>query len=218
MSDDGIGGRAASPARGHFISFEGIDRSGKSTQAALLAAALGDRALAVREPGGTSLSERVRAMLKDPTIPLTPRAEALMFAAARADLVERVIEPSLAEGKVVIADRYVDSTLAYQGVARGLGVEHVREFNAWATGGLMPDMTLLIEIAPERAIERGVETDDRFEDQGLAFQQAIAAAYDDFARREPDRIIRIDGDRDPKAVAEDIAQHAVALIGEGAFA
>lgn len=216
--NDGSATGADESVRGYFISLEGIDRSGKSTQAALLAAALGDHALAVREPGGTSLSERVRAMLKDPTIPLTPRAEALLFAAARADLVARVIEPALAEGKIVIADRYVDSTLAYQGVARGLGVEHVREFNAWATGGLMPDLTLLIEISPERAVARGAELDDRFEDQGLAFQQAIAAAYDEFARREPDRIKRIDGDREPEAVARDVALHVAALVGEGAFA
>jgi dTMP kinase len=204
--------------RGRFISFEGIDRSGKSTQVALLAAALGDGARLVREPGGTSLSERVRAMLKDPTIPLTDRAEALLFAAARADLVERVIEPALAAGKLVIADRYVDSSFAYQGVARGLGSEHIHRLNEWATGGLMPDLTLLIEISPERAIARGVERDDRFEDEGLKFQQAIAAAYDELARDNPKRIHRIDGDRDQELVAGDVALQVAALVGEGAFA
>lgn len=202
----------ASP-RGHFISFEGIDRSGKSTQAARLAEALGDRAVLVREPGGTSLSERVRAILKDPTIPLTDRAEALLFAAARADLVERVIEPALAAGKIVIADRYIDSSLAYQGAARGLGVEAVAKLNDWGAGGLLPDRTLLIDIDPRRAAERGAEPDDRFEDEGLPFQQAIAAAYRELESSAPGRIVRIDGDRDPDSVAADVRDAVDQLIG-----
>ncbi|MBI4896761.1 MAG: dTMP kinase [Actinobacteria bacterium] len=205
-------------AAGRFISFEGIDRSGKSTQAALLAAALGERAMLVREPGGTSLAERIRAMLKDPTIPMTDRAEALLFAAARADLVERVIKPAITDGKIVIADRYVDSSFAYQGAARGLGREHIHRLNDWATDGLMPDLTLLIEIDPERAVERGAEIDDRFEAEGLRFQRAIAEAYDELATGDPNRIQRIDGDREPENVAEDVALHVAALIGEGAFA
>lgn len=202
--------------RGHFITFEGIDRSGKSTQAARLAEALGERALLVREPGGTSLSERVREILKDPAIPLTGRAEALLFAAARADLVERVIEPALAAGKIVIADRYVDSSLAYQGAARGLGVEAIARLNEWASGGLTPDRTLLIEIDPRRAAERGNEEHDRFEDEGLAFQQAIAAAYAELAAEHPDRIVRIDGDRAPDDVAADVARIVAELTGEPA--
>lgn len=199
--------------RGHFISFEGIDRSGKSTQSARLAESLGGRALLVREPGGTSLGERVRAILKDPSIPLTARAEALLFAAARADLVERIIEPALAAGTIVIADRFVDSSLAYQGVARGLGVEAVARINDWGTGGIVPDRTLLIEIDPRRAAERGAEPDDRFEDEGLPFQQAIAAAYDDLARAHPDRITRVDGDRAPDLVAADVARIVAELTG-----
>ncbi|MBI5309642.1 MAG: dTMP kinase [Actinobacteria bacterium] len=202
--------------RGHFITFEGIDRSGKSTQAARLAEALGERALLVREPGGTSLSERVREILKDPAIPLTGRAEALLFAAARADLVERVIEPALAAGKIVIADRYVDSSLAYQGAARGLGVEAIARLNEWASGGLTPDRTLLIEIDPRRAAERGNEEHDRFEDEGLAFQQTIAAAYAELAAEHPDRIVRIDGDRAPDDVAADVARIVAELTGEPA--
>ncbi len=210
--------RSGAVGAGRFISFEGIDRSGKSTQAALLAAALGERAMLVREPGGTSLAERVRAMLKDPTIPMTDRAEALLFAAARADLVERVIKPAIAGGRIVIADRYVDSSFAYQGVARGLGREHIHQLNDWATDGLMPDLTLLIEIDPECAIERGVEIDDRFEDEGIRFQHAVAEAYVELATGDPDRFQRIDGDREPEKVAEDVALHVAALIGEGAFA
>lgn len=200
--------------RGHFISFEGIDRSGKSTQAALLAESLSGRALLVREPGGTNLSERVRAILKDPTIPLTARAEALMFAAARADLVERVIEPALAEGRVVIADRYVDSSLAYQGAARGLGVDEIARLNDWGTGGITPDLTLLIAIDPARARQRGAEVDDRFEDEGLAFQQRIAAAFDALAAENRDRFTRIDGDREPAAVAADVARAVGELTGD----
>ena len=130
-----------------LISFEGIDRSGKSTQASVLAEELGDRALFVREPGGTRFSERVRGILKDPELPMTAHAEALLFAAARADLVETVIKPALADGKVVIADRFIDSSLAYQGVVRGLGIDEVRTINAWAAwqhqlevhGGAPPD-------------------------------------------------------------------------------
>jgi dTMP kinase len=190
--------------RGHFISFEGIDRSGKSTQAALLAEALGSRATLVREPGGTELSERVRAILKDPAIPLTARAEALLFAAARADLVERVIEPALATGRTVIADRFVDSSLAYQGVARELGIEPIQSVNAWATGGLLPDLTLLIAIEPNLAAARGAEQNDRFEDEGAALQQAVATAYDELAAREGSRIVRIDGARSPEEVHAEV--------------
>lgn len=190
--------------RGHFISFEGIDRSGKSTQAALLAEALGARATLVREPGGTELSERVRAILKDPEIPLAARAEALLFAAARADLVERVIEPALAAGRTVIADRFVDSSLAYQGVARELGFEPVQSVNTWATGGLLPDLTLLIAIEPNLAAARGAEQNDRFEDEGASLQQAVAAAYDELAAREGSRIVRIDGARSPEEVQDDV--------------
>ncbi|MFY9487734.1 MAG: dTMP kinase [Solirubrobacterales bacterium] len=199
--------------RGYFISFEGIDRSGKSTQAALLAESLGERALLVREPGGTVLSERVREILKDPGIELSPRAEALLFAAARADLVETVIEPELAAGRVVIADRYIDSSLAYQGVVRGLGIDAIAELNDWASGGLLPDRTFLISIDPQRAATRGVEVGDRFEDEGLSFQQAVAAAYEELAAAAAERIVKVDGDREPDAVAADVARLAGELIG-----
>ncbi|MFY9264163.1 MAG: dTMP kinase [Solirubrobacterales bacterium] len=199
--------------RGYFISFEGIDRSGKSTQAALLAESLGPRALLVREPGGTLLGERVREILKDPSIPVTARAEALLFAAARADLVESVIRPALADGRIVIADRFIDSSLAYQGAARGLGAEPVARLNDWAADGLMPDRTLLIAIDPERAAARGVEAGDRFEDEGREFQRAVAAAYERLAAAAPARIVRVEGDREADVVAAEVARLAGELIG-----
>src|SRR3954462_15369215 len=122
---------------GLFVTFEGVDRAGKTTQARLLHEALGERAVAVREPGGTPVGERVRDLLKDPAVELDARAEALLFAAARAELVARVIRPALEDGRVVVSDRYLDSSLAYQGEARGLGVEEVAAANRLATGGLL---------------------------------------------------------------------------------
>lgn len=198
---------------GYFISFEGIDRSGKSTQATVLAEELGERALFVREPGGTIFSERVRGILKDPEVPLSPRAEALLFAAARADLVASVIRPALDEGKIVIADRFIDSSLAYQGVARGLGVDAVKDLNHWAADALMPNMTLLIEIDPVVAISRGAEEHDRFEDEGATFQRKVANAYDQLATDNPDRIIRVDGDRGPDEVALDVRKIVFDRLG-----
>ena len=123
---------------GLFVTLEGIDRSGKTTQSRLLCEALGDDALAVREPGGTPAGERVRDLLKDPEATIGPAAEALLFAAARAQLVSDVIRPALEAGRVVVSDRFLDSSLAYQGSARGLGVDEVAQLNAFATGGLAP--------------------------------------------------------------------------------
>jgi dTMP kinase len=198
---------------GYFISFEGIDRSGKSTQASVLAEELGESALHVREPGGTLFGERARGILKDPEVPLTGRAEALLFAAARAELVDDVIVPALAAGKVVIADRYVDSSLAYQGIVRDLGVDQVEKLNKWATQLLMPDLTILIELDPKIALERGAEEHDRFEDEGTSFQQKVADAYDTLAAASPDRIVRIDGNRGPDEVAVDVRELVFGRLG-----
>jgi dTMP kinase len=175
-----------------FISLEGVDGSGKSTQAALLAEALGPHTVKIREPGGTDAAEAIRAILADQRTPLDPTAELMLFFAARADLVARVVRPALEAGLTVLSDRYVDSTEAYQGVARNLGVERVHELNRIATGGLMPDLTVLIEVDPELALERA-GSGDRFEAEGLRFQQQVARAYEVIARREPDRVIEIDG-------------------------
>lgn len=185
-----------------FVTFEGIDRSGKTTQARMLAEALGEEALLVREPGGTPAAERIRDLVKGDT-ELTPMAEMLLFGAARADLVERVVRPALEEGRTVISDRYGDSTVAYQGGARGLGIERAEDLNRWLTGDLSPDVTFLLEVEPATAGDRGGEA-DRFEREGEALQRAVAAAYDELAERHADRYVRIDASRSPKEVHADV--------------
>jgi dTMP kinase len=189
-----------------LITFEGIDRSGKTTQAKLLADALGDGALLVREPGGTPAAERIRGLVKDPALALPPLTETLLFCAARADLVENVMRPALAEGKVVICDRYVDSTVAYQGGARGLGIDEVERLNEWVTGGLEPDVTFLLEIKPATAVARAGE-EDRFEREGEALQRAVAAAYEELARRHGERYVRVDASRSVEDVHRDVIAH-----------
>jgi dTMP kinase len=185
---------------GLFVTFEGIDRSGKTTQARMLADALGDRAVAVREPGGTAVGEQVRAILKG-DLPLDPRSEALLFAAARAQLVTEVIRPALEDGRVVVSDRFVDSSLAYQGEARGLGVEEVARMNEFATGGLEPDLTFLLEVDLDAAAARAGER-DRFEDEGAALQRAVADAYERLAVGP--RWRRVDARRGPDEVHAEV--------------
>jgi dTMP kinase len=199
--------------RGLFVTFEGIDRSGKTTQARLLCEALGDDALGVREPGGTPAGERVRELLKDASVPLGAEAEALLFAAARAELVARVIRPALDRGFVVVSDRFLDSSLAYQGGARGLGVDEVERVNRFATGGLLPDLTFLLELSPGEAAARAGER-DRFEDEGGALQQAVLEAYERLVAAEPGRWRRVDGSRPPAEVhAEVLAEVEAARSG-----
>jgi dTMP kinase len=185
-------------ARGRLITIEGLDGAGKSTLAAGLADALregGARVELLREPGGVEVSERIRDLVKDPRLAVSPRAEALLYAAARAQLVQEQIEPLLAEGAVVLLDRFTDSSLAYQGAGRNLGIAEVRTINMFATGGLQPDRTLLLRIPPAegraRQLERA-EAPDRLEREGDGFFAAIAAAYEQLAREEPARIRVID--------------------------
>jgi dTMP kinase len=185
-----------------FITFEGIDRSGKTTQARMLAEALGDDVVLVREPGGTPAAERIRDLVKGET-DLTPMAETLLFGAARAELVERVIRPALTEGRTVISDRYGDSTVAYQGGARGLGIERVEQLNHWLTGNLEPDVTFLLEVQPTTAAGRGGEL-DRFEREGEELQRAVAQAYEELAERHAGRFVRIDAARAPAEVHADV--------------
>jgi dTMP kinase len=186
---------------GLFVTFEGIDRSGKSTQARMLVEALGEDALPVREPGGTGLGERMRELLKDPSIELDPHTEALLFAAARAELCAEVIRPALEAGRIVVSDRFVDSSIAYQGEARGLGVDEIARLNTWATDGLVPHVTLYLAIEPEQAGARGGE-DDRFEEDEL--QRRVHAAYERLAAEDPARWRRIPADRPPEEVHADV--------------
>jgi dTMP kinase len=186
-----------------LITFEGIDRSGKSTQARMLADALGDEAMLVREPGGTPSAERIRELVKDPDVELSPITETLLFGAARAELVATVIRPALADGRIVICDRYIDSTVAYQGGARGLGIEKVEELNEWITDGLSADLTFLLDVAPAQARSRPGDT-DRLEEEGEPLQRAVAEAYEVLARRHPERYVRIDGSRPVDEVHRDV--------------
>ncbi len=186
-----------------FITLEGIDRSGKTTQAALLHEALGPEAMLLREPGGTGVGERVRELLKDPGTTIDPRAGLLLFCAARAQLCASVIRPALERGRDVVCDRFIDSTAAYQGAARGLGAEVVEDLNEIAIAGCRPDLTLYLRIDPAVAEARGQQRlaagsedgSDRFEGEGIDLQRAVAAAYDELAERHPERIAVIDASR-----------------------
>jgi dTMP kinase len=185
-----------------LISVEGVDGAGKTTLVAGLAEALG--AVVLREPGGTAVSERVRELLADPALEMDPRTEALLYAAARAQLVAEELRPLLADGATVIVDRFVDSSLAYQGAARGLGVEAIRALNEFGTGGLRPDRTLLLRVDPALARERIADrAADRLEREDVAFFATVADAYDALAAAEPDRIAVIDAAQSPDAVLAD---------------
>jgi dTMP kinase len=174
-----------------FVSLEGVDGSGKSTQARLLVEALGPETVAIREPGGTEAAERIRELLADPGVPLEPLAELLLFCAARADLTERVIRPALDAGRDIVCDRFSDSSVAYQGAARGLGVGEVISLCDAATDGLWPDLTLFLRIDPELGLGRA-GGEDRFEAEGLELQRAVAAAYEEIAQIASDRVVAID--------------------------
>jgi dTMP kinase len=199
-------------ARGTLITIEGLDGAGKSTLAGALRRELtahagsGRPVELLREPGGVEVSERIRALVKDPTLAVLPRTEALLYAAARAQLVEQRLRPLLGDGAVVLLDRFVDSSLAYQGAARRLGVEQVRAINLFATGGLVPDRTLLLRLSPAdgraRQHERASEP-DRLEREDEDFFAAIATAYDQLARDEPGRIRVIDARQPPERVLHD---------------
>lgn len=196
------------PATGLFIAFEGVEGAGKGTQIRLAEEyirSLGLDVLVTREPGGTELGERIREVLLDPrTGKLDARAEALLFAASRAQTVMSVIRPALADGKIVICDRYVDSSLAYQGWARGLGEQDVLTLNVWATQGLFPDLVILLHIEPELGLLRSTEAPDRLELEGQDFHAKVSDAYLKIAEEHPERFIVVDADKPPADVFEGV--------------
>ena len=212
---------------GRLIAFEGVEGAGKSTQLELLRQALegrrggpGDRrggppvgrgreVVVTREPGGTPAGERIRALLLDPQVDLDPRAEALLFAAARAELVERVIRPALERGALVLCDRYLDSSLAYQGGARGLGQGPVEQVNRFATGGLLPDLVVLLDLDPAAGLGRRARDPDRIEAQDLDFHRRVRDAFRDLAAANPERFCVVDASA---PVAEVAAQVRAAVL------
>jgi len=203
-------------APGLLITIEGIDGAGKSTLADSLSRELSTRGATVellRDPGGVDTSERIRALVKDRELAFSPRTEVLLYAAARAQLVEQVIEPLLSNGAIVLLDRFVDSSLAYQGAGRELGMEAVRAINRFATGSLIPDRTLLLRISPAEGRLRQRKRSgavDRLEREGDGFYSAIASGYDELAREEPGRIRVLDATLPPEQVLHD----ALKAIGD----
>ena len=195
-----------------FISFEGIDGSGKSTQIRLLKEHLeqsGARVDVYREPGGTLISEQVRAMLLDPAFDIDPYAELLLFSAARSQLVSEKIKPALKEGRIVICDRFFDSTIAYQGIGRNMGdIDWMVSFQEKVTGGLEPDRTywisIPIDVGVARRKERSGEKQDRMEKTGVEFFKKVDYAYNELAKRYPERILKVDGIQSPESLHHQI--------------
>jgi dTMP kinase len=206
---------------GLFLSFEGGEASGKSVQAKRLAEWLkgqGREVVSVREPGSTPVGERVRdIVLHAQDIPLAPNAQALLYSTARAQLVRDVIRPELASGKIVIVDRFYDSTLAYQGYGHGADLDHLRAVTAFAVGDTRPDRTFLLDLPVEAAERRHASRKpgrewDRFESEARAFHERVRAGYLSIARAEPRRIAIIPADRDEQAIATDIRREVERLL------
>ena len=209
---------------GVLIALEGGDGSGKSTQARLLCERLSAVGLpvgptdapgsVVREPGGTRVGEAIRDMLLHGPYAPDPWTEALLYAAARAELVARILLPELRRGRVLVLDRFVDSSLAYQGCARGLGLDEVLGVNQPGLRGLLPDLTLILDVDPAESMRRLGDEHDRMEAEGLGFQGEVRAGFAAVARRFPDRVRVIDGSRDIETVAHDVVSAALAAIAD----
>ncbi len=203
--------------RAPFIVFEGGEGAGKSTQSRALAdyhEARGRSVRRTREPGGTPAAEAIRAVLLDPAnTGLDDRAEALLFAAARGDHAARVIRPALAAGDIVISDRYLDSSVAYQGVARDLGAERVADLSLWATGGLVPDLTIVLDVDPAVGLARVVGP-DRLESEPVEWHRRVRQAFLEIAAAAPDRYLVLDGTRPVEDLAVEIATVVSDLVGD----
>lgn len=206
-------------ARGLFVAFEGGEGAGKSTQSQRLADHLAARGVPVtrtREPGGTPAAEAIRAIVLDPAHEgLDDRAEALLFAAARGDHVARVVRPALERGDTVITDRYLDSSVAYQGIGRDLGATVVEELSLWATRALLPDLTVLLDVDPEVGLAR-VTDPDRLEREPLSWHRAVAQGFRDLAARDAGRYLVLDGTRAADDLAAEVAARVDTLLRERA--
>lgn len=209
-----MAGQPDAGPRGLFVTFEGGERTGKSTQIEALAErvrATGRAVVTSREPGGTRLGERLREALFEGDSP-APEAELLIFAAARAQLVHELIRPALADGAVVLCDRFADSTVAYQQFGRGLDATLVSSVNATATGGLTPDLTVLLDMPPEEARARGDGQTDYIEREQSSFHERVREGYLTLARDEPDRWATFDASRPPGALTEQIWERLASLL------
>ena len=213
--------------RGRFITFEGTEGAGKSTQIARLAEDLesrGHSVVSVREPGGTPVGERIRDLVKDPSLEgVGPESELLLMCASRSALVRQVISPALEAGKIVLCDRFFDSTFAYQGFGRGLSLDRLHEVNGFATGGLIPDATIFLEIPLDLSLERrrgrdavsgAEERKDRFEQSGDEFFRKVERGFQTLAAREPERIHRVNGVGSVDEVTERIRQVLFRAVGD----
>jgi dTMP kinase len=214
MADD-----SKKPRPGTFITFEGVEGSGKSTQLGLLAKRLelaGATVRSLREPGGTAVGEAIRRILLDPQhIGLDARAELLLYEASRAQLVADIIEPALDWGEIVLCDRFFDSTTAYQGYARGLPLEEIARLNAFATSGLEPDLTIVLDVDPAAVLARAVAASgsaDRLELEDIAFHERVRDGFLAIARAEPERVVVVDGEGPAEVVAERVLD---AVVGSG---
>ncbi|MFA6470742.1 MAG: dTMP kinase [Candidatus Latescibacterota bacterium] len=202
--------------KGLLITFEGIDGSGKSTQAILLQKRLEELGIPVflyREPGGTSIGEKIRSILLDKMhSEMFPLTELFLYLAARAQITSQRIVPSLNDGSIVLMDRYLDSTIAYQGYARGLGVELLRELNMLATGGLLPDATFVIDCDPCVALKRNTSLPDRLESEGIEFMKQVREGFLLLSKMEPERVFVFDGARDVSTIENEIYQKVKTII------
>ena len=196
--------------RGKFITFEGCDGCGKSTQLKLLSEYLTKNGVAhifTREPGGGKISEAIREiLLNGKNAEMTDECEALLYAAARAQHLRDRVEPALAEGKLVVCDRYVDSSFAYQAFARGLGFDFIEKINAFATEHYLPDCTIFFDLTPEEAFQRkhGADENDRLEQAGMQFHKKVYAGYKTLAEKYPERIVCINARQTPEEIAKEV--------------